>query len=440
MMHRSEGAILAQKAGSQEHRARLRWVVALSSIPLFGIVAAFGIAPDTRVEDIPVATVVEQLALSPEQAPVVPAEYWREERVQRGDTIASLLARLQVDDAAALNALRGARGARSLYQLVPGRPATARVGEDGNLLELRYLNANGTEFAVLREGEGFRLSEQPAATETRVRMASGEISHSLFGATDAAGLPDAVAIQIADIFASEIDFHRDLRKGDRFTVAYETHHVRGEPLRSGRVLAVEFVNDGKSHRALWFAGQDGQHAGYYAPDGKNLRKAFLRSPLEFSRVSSGFSGSRFHPVLKEWRAHRGVDYAAPTGTRVRATADGTVAFAGWQGGYGNLVILQHAGRHSTAYGHLSSFARGLRKGSHVAQGDAIGFVGMTGLASGPHLHYEFRVDGQQRNPLTVAMPAAEPVPQHLRAAFAAAAEPLAARMTMLAGTNLARLD
>jgi len=440
MTHRSEGAILAQKAGGQEHRARLRWVVALTSIPLFGIVAAFGIAPDTRVADVPVSTIVEQLALSAEHAPAVPPEYWHEERVQRGDTVASLLARLQVDDATAVNALRGAKGARSLYQLVPGRPATARVGEDGSLLELRYLNANGTELTVLREGEGFRLSEQPAATETRALMASGEIRNSLFGATDAAGLPDAIAIQIADIFASEIDFHRDLRKGDRFTVVYESQHVRGEPLRAGRVLAAEFVNDGKSHRAIWFPGEDGQHAGYYAPDGKNLRKAFLRSPLEFSRISSGFSGSRFHPVLKEWRAHRGVDYAAPSGSRVRATAEGTVAFAGWQGGYGNLVILEHPGRHSTAYGHLSGFARGLRKGSRVAQGDAIGFVGMTGLASGPHLHYEFRVDGQQRNPLAVAMPAAEPVPQHLVAAFAAAAEPLSARIAMLAGTNLARLD
>jgi murein DD-endopeptidase MepM/ murein hydrolase activator NlpD len=441
MTQRSEGAILAQKPAAQEHGRRLRLVVALSTLPLFGIVAAFGIAPGTEVETLPVITVVEPLPLPRvEAAPALPVEFSREERVQRGDTIASLLARMEVEDLQALNALRNARGARSLYQLVPGRPATARVGADGRLIELRYLNADGSELTVQREGESIRLSERPAERETRVLMASGEIRSSLFSATDAAGLPDAIAIQIADIFASEIDFHRDLRRGDRFTVVYELSYVRGEPLRAGRVLAAEFVNDGRAHRAVWFQGPGGHAGGYYAPDGKNLRKAFLRSPLEFSRVSSGFSSARYHPVLKEWRAHRGIDYAAPTGTRVRATADGTVAFAGRQGGYGNLVVLQHGGRYSTAYGHLSGFARGLHRGSRVIQGEVIGFVGSTGLATGPHLHYEFRMDGQQRNPLTVAMPAADPVPGHLRAAFDAAAEPLAARLALLAGLNLARLD
>jgi murein DD-endopeptidase MepM/ murein hydrolase activator NlpD len=271
-------------------------------------------------------------------------------------------------------------------------------------------------------------------------MASGEIQASLFAATDAAGLPDAIAVQIGEIFGSEIDFHRDLRKGDRFTVVYEMVHVRGEPLRAGRVLAAEFINDGKAHRAVWFQGPDGHSGGYYAPDGKNLRKAFLRSPLEFSRISSGFSGARYHPVLKEWRAHRGIDYAAATGTKVRATADGVVEYIGRQNGYGNLIVLQHSGRHSTAYGHLNGFASGLRRGSRVSQGDVIGFVGSTGLATGPHLHYEFRVDGQQRNPMSVAMPAAEPVPAHLRTAFEAAAGSLSSRLEQIAGLNLARLD
>jgi murein DD-endopeptidase MepM/ murein hydrolase activator NlpD len=316
----------------------------------------------------------------------------------------------------------------------------ARVGDDARLLELRYLNANGTELVVLREGDSVRVTEQPAEHQMQTLMASGEIRSSLFAATDAAGLPDAIAIQIADIFASEIDFHRDLRRGDRFTVVYEMVNVRGEPLRAGRVLAAEFVNDGKTHRAVWFQGPDGHAGGYYAPDGKNLRKAFLRSPLEFSRVSSGFSSARYHPVLKEWRAHRGIDYAAPTGTRVRATADGVVEFVGRQSGYGNLVILQHGGRYSTAYGHLNGFAGGLRRGSRISQGDVIGYVGATGLATGPHLHYEFRMDGQQRNPLAVAMPAAEPVPVHLRTAFEAVATPLSARLEQLAGLNLARLD
>ncbi|HEX9179299.1 MAG TPA: peptidoglycan DD-metalloendopeptidase family protein [Burkholderiales bacterium] len=412
----------------------------LATLPLFGIVAAFGIAPDTAIDSMPVTTVVERLVLPKVESAAAPTEYWREERVQRGDTIASLLARLEVQDPAALNVLRATRGARSLYQLVPGRPAMARVGEDGRLMELRYLNASGTELVVLREGDNVSVNEQSAEQQKQTLLASGEIRSSLFAATDAAGLPDSIATQIADVFASDIDFHRDLRKGDRFTVVYEMVNVRGEPLRAGRVLAAEFVNDGKAHRAVWFQGPEGHAGGYYAPDGKNLRTAFLRSPLEFSRVSSGFSSARYHPVLKEWRAHRGIDYAAPAGTRVRATADGMVEFIGRQGGYGNLLVLQHGGRYSTAYGHLKGFAGGLRRGSRVSQGDVIGYVGATGLATGPHLHYEFRLNGEQRNPLTVAMPAAEPVPAHLRAAFEAVAAPLSARLEQLAGLNLARLD
>ena len=222
-------------------------------------------------------------------------------------------------------------------------------------------------------------------------------------------------------------------------MVYETLYGNGEPAKTGRVLAVEFINDGKSYRAVYFQGADG-NGGYYAPDGKNLRKAFLRSPLEFSRISSGFSRARFHPVLKTWRAHRGVDYAAPTGAKVRATANGTVVFAGSQSGYGNLVILQHQGQYTTAYGHLSAFAKGLRKGQRVSQGDIIGRVGMTGLATGPHLHYEFRVNGDQRDPLRVAMPAAAPLAAKNLTAFHQAAKPLIARLEMLRDTNLASLD
>jgi len=224
-------------------------------------------------------------------------------------------------------------------------------------------------------------------------------------------------------------------------VVYETLYSNGEPAKTGRVLAVEFVNNGKSYRAVYFQPTDASsNGGYYAPDGKNLRKAFLRSPLEFSRISSGFSRARFHPVLKTWRAHRGVDYAAPTGTKIRATANGSVAFVGSQSGYGNLIVLQHQGQYTTAYGHLSAFAKGLRKGQRVSQGDIIGRVGMTGLATGPHLHYEFRVNGDQRDPLRVAMPAATPIASKNLAAFHEAAKPLIARLEMLRDTNLASLD
>jgi len=256
---------------------------------------------------------------------------------------------------------------------------------------------------------------------------------------DNAGVPESVALQIVEILSSDIDFHRDLRKGDRFTVVYDSLYINGEPARAGRVRAVEFVNQGTPHRALYFEADNGE-SGYYAPDGKNLKKAFLRSPLEFSRISSGFSSARFHPILKTWRAHSGIDYVAPTGTRVKAASDGVVAFAGWQGGYGNVVILQHQGIYSTVYGHLSSFAKGLRKGQRVSQSDVIGHVGATGMATGPHLHYEFRQNGVQRDPLKVATPAANPVSPRLIPAFYEAMEPLMARLDMLRGTNLAFVD
>ena len=270
-------------------------------------------------------------------------------------------------------------------------------------------------------------------------MKSGVIKSSLFAATDGANVPDSVAIQIAEIFASDIDFHRDLRKEDRFKVVYELRYSNGEPTGAGRVLAVEFINKRKIYQAVYFEAND-KERGYYTPDGKNLRRAFLRSPLKFSRISSGFTRSRYHPVLKKWRAHKGVDYAARRGTPVRATANGTVATKTRQRGYGKLIVLKHRGRYSTAYAHLSNFAKGLRKGKRVNQGDIIGYVGSTGLATGPHLHYEFRINGVQRNPLSVVMPAAIPLAAKNVPAFNKNTKPLMTRLNMLRDTNLAFLD
>jgi murein DD-endopeptidase MepM/ murein hydrolase activator NlpD len=270
-------------------------------------------------------------------------------------------------------------------------------------------------------------------------MSSGEIKSSLFGATDAAGLPDAIAVQIADIFSTDIDFHRDLRKGDRFSVVYEVWYHEGEPVRYGRVLAAEFINQGKSYQVVYYNYADNQ-GGYYTLDGKSARKQFLRSPLEFSRVTSGFSSARFHPVLQAWRAHKGVDYGAPTGTRIKAAGDGVVEFAGKQGGYGNVVIMRHQSKYTTLYGHLSGFAKGLHKGTRVSQGDVIAYVGATGLATGPHLHYEFRIDGVQQNPLRIAMPAAPHILPEQKPEFDQAAKRYADRFQLLRTTNLARLD
>lgn len=414
-------------------------MIGLSSLPLFGIVAAFGIAPDTDTHRVPVQTVIEQLDLPSASESATAGAYWREEKIQRGDTISSLLERLDVSNEDISAFLRSSKDSKGIRQLVPGRSVRAKTSEDGELLSLRYLSSSDSMLAVDKENGTFQTSDQSVPLELRTMMKSGEIRSSLFAATDAANIPDNIATQMADVFSSDIDFHQDLRKGDRFNVVYEVFYHSGEPVKTGRVLAAEFVNQGKTYRAVYFQDRDGR-GGYYTPDGKNLRKAFLRSPLEFSRVTSGFTNARYHPVLKEWRAHKGVDYGAPVGTRVRATADGSVEVVGKQGGYGNLVVLKHQGQYSTVYGHLSGFAKGLHKGSKVSQGDVIGFVGMTGLATGPHLHYEFKVAGVQRNPLSIAMPTAFPIAAQYKPDFEKHAKQLAGRLELLRNTNLAALD
>lgn len=416
---------------------RLARVGALAGLALSGIVAAFAtIAPLSDAELLLArATLREPLAIQAENGVLpAPERYVREERFQQGDTVAGLLSRLGVADIDARQLLR----LKELRRLRPGITVTAEVVASGELSGMDFLGPRDTQVVIGRDGTGFRAIEERAPLETRVAMKTGVIRSSLFAAADAAGVPDPVAIQLADIFGGDIDFHRDLRRGDRFTVVYELRTLHGRPVRAGRVLAAEFLNQGKLLRAIYFAGTDGK-GGYYAPDGKNLRKAFLRSPLEFSRVSSGF-GMRRHPFLQTWRAHQGIDYAAPAGTRVRAVGDGVVEYAGHQGGYGKLVILRHHGRTTTAYAHLSGFARGLHRGMRVSQGESLGYVGQTGWATGPHLHYEFRIAGQARNPLAIALPAAQPVAAHEMAAYRSHAEPLVARLDLLADSHLALLE
>jgi murein DD-endopeptidase MepM/ murein hydrolase activator NlpD len=265
------------------------------------------------------------------------------------------------------------------------------------------------------------------------------IRHSLFGAADDAGIPDSVAVQLVDIFGGDIDFHRDLRKGDKFSVIYETVSHLGRPIRAQRVLAAEFVNGEKTYQAFWYQG-NGLSGGYYTAEGRSIKKAFLRSPLEFSRITSGFSSTRYHPVFQETRAHRGIDYGAPTGTRVKATGDGFIDFAGNQGGYGKLITIRHPGDKLTVYGHLSGFASGIKRGAHVAQGDVIGFVGATGVATGPHLHYEFRIAGVHRNPLSIALPTATALPSAHLPAFYSRVQDLLPQVDAIRDAQLVMLD
>ena len=341
---------------------------------------------------------------------------YRSDITRASDTADSLLGRLGVSDAAAAAFLRSDALARKSLWGRAGRSVTAEADQRNALLKFsaRWVqqdDGNFSRLVVEATPAGFKSSLQTALLTATTRLGSGTISSSLFAATDEARLPDTIATQVAEIFSGDIDFHRALRKGDRFSVTYESLEADGEPMRAGRVLSAEFVNNGKAYSAMWFAaGQAGNQAGqkekpkgaYYTLDGKSLNRAFLASPLEFSRVTSGFK-MRLHPILQTWKQHLGVDYAAPTGTAVRAIGEGVVDFAGVQNGFGNVVILSHGKANSTVYAHLSKI--NVHKGEKVSQSQSIGAVGTTGWSTGPHLHFEFRVNGVHQDPLTMAQKA-----------------------------------
>lgn len=432
--------ILAENiSGSIPASRRSRLWVLLAAIPLFGGVAAFGIAPNTDTSQLELRAVIESIELPTPVAIDDGNRFVREERVERGDTVPAILSRLDIRDAAASQFIRSDSSMRPLHRLAPGRAVRAQTGLDGELHWLEYATGVDTVLRLERDGERFVGGEQPAELDRRVEMKSGEIRSSLFAATDAADMPDAVAIQIAEMFSSDIDFHRDLRRGDTFTVVYEAYYRGGERVRTGRVLAAEFLNGRRVLQGVWFEAEEGQ-GGYYTPGGLSLRRAFLRSPLQFTRVSSGFSNARKHPVLGYTRAHRGVDYAAPTGTPIRAVAHGTVQLAGRQGGYGNMVVLSHRDNITTKYAHMHGFAPSIRRGTKVNQGDVIGYVGSTGLSTGPHLHFEFHVGNTAMNPLAVTMPEATPITNALRPAFQRTTALYSEKLRLLRGTDLAALD
>ena len=416
-------------------RPKTRWLLALSALPLFGMVAAFGVAPDTNTRPIPVHTRVENLSPS---LPAAPAgqSYYRIDELARGDTLGDVLRRMGVDDAdiQALLAAPQVVGA-GLTRLRAGQRLEARVDDDGSLRTLAF----GQEVRVRRAGDGFALDQHPAPAEIQVLMRSGRVRNSLYGALDAAQVPEGVAEKMLDLFSGDLDFRRDLRRNDHFSIVYRMQYRAGEPVGEPQILAAEFVNRGRAYRAVLYRNAQGREE-YYTPDGQPLKKTFLKSPLDNSRITSGFTLARYHPLLHTMRAHKGIDYAAPVGARVKTVADGRVSFAGWQNGYGRLVIVRHAGLYSSAYGHLSGFGPGIHKGSRVAQGQVIGYVGQSGLATGPHLHYEFRVAGVQKNPLALHLPAGRALAGAERTRFLAASRIWSARLDLLRGTRIAALD
>jgi murein DD-endopeptidase MepM/ murein hydrolase activator NlpD len=404
-------------------------------------VTAFGIAPlAPDAARLPVTQVVE--ALTPEVllpsalgAPVS-MTLFRSETVRGDDTIQSLMQRLGVSDSSAQAFLRNDPTARTLLAGPAGKLVSVETSDRGELLRLtaRWLRDEERTFnrmIVEKQPTGLESRMEQGELTASARLATGSIRSSLFAATDAVNLPDSVAVQLAEIFASDIDFRRDLRKGDRFSVVYESLEADGETLRAGRVLSAEFVNDGREHQAVWFE-DAGQKGAYYGFNGQSSRKSYLSSPLEFSRVSSGY-GMRFHPISGKQKAHLGVDYAAPTGTPVRTIADGVVSFAGTQRGYGNVIEITHRDNKSTLFAHLSRID--VRRGQQVSQGDFIGAVGSTGASTGPHLHFEFRDGGVHQDPLEVARQSENiPLNPALRSRFDAVAQ--AQRMQLDAAATL----
>lgn len=344
--------------------------------------------------------------------------------VRSNDTLDAIFRRvgLPLADLATLRFDPGMRAA--LDRLYPGELLTIRH-HDGVLMELQRKLSPSETLHIRRDASGFVSSVAENPLEVETRTARAVIDSSLFEAASAAGISDTTALAVADIFAWDIDFALAVQPGDAFTVTYERQSQDGEYLKDGPVLAVEFQNGERTLRAVRYVAPDGT-ARYYTPDGRSLRKAFIRTPVEFTRISSRFNSARRHPILNRIRAHQGVDYAAPTGTPVHAAGSGRVSFAGRRGGYGNVVELTHANGVSTVYGHLSRFGRGLRPGMHVEQSQVIGYVGMTGLATGPHLHYEYRVRGVHKDPMRIQLPNAEPLPADLLADFLAKTGPLVA--------------
>jgi murein DD-endopeptidase MepM/ murein hydrolase activator NlpD len=431
--------ILTDRMTGAERRFSLRTLVALSSLPLFGVVAAFGLAPDTSTLDITPETITEAIALPALASASNAATFERESVMQSGDTLASALSRLKIDDLE-IQRLLATDAVRQLASSVrAGKRIQATTTQDGQLLAIRFERSDAPALMVRRQGEAFVAEESSDLVETRVVMRSGRVLSSLYGATDSAGIPDKIADQMAETFSTSLDFRNELRRGDTFSVIYTVNYRNGEPITAGKLLAAEFVNAGKPHRAVLFRDPFGRED-YYTPEGESLKKGFLRSPLEFSRITSGFTSSRLHPLLGFYRAHTGVDFGAPTGTRVKATGDATVAFAGRKGGYGNLVILRHQNGYETYYAHLSAFAPGVRPGRSISQGEVIAYVGTTGASTGPHLHYEVRIAGTPYNPLSVKLPGSAPLDAAQRARFLQQTASWSEKLVQLRGTNLAALD
>lgn len=347
--------------------------------------------------------------------------------IRAGDTLSRLFARAGLNDSAMYRVLHGEGKADQLGRLRQGQQIDFLLTEDGELQQLTLHNSRTKKLQATLDEGGYTTAEVSREPDVILAFASGEIESSFALSARRAGLNNRLTSNLASIFGWQVDFGRDLRRGDRFSVLYEEHHIDGEKVGYGRILSANFQNRGNDYTAVLFTNSEG-HSEYYAPDGTSMRKAFIRTPLEYSRVSSSFNLQRRHPILNRVRPHQGTDFAAPTGTPVRAAGDGRIRHARRDGGYGRTVRIQHGNGVETVYAHLNGYASGINEGNRVRQGQVIGYVGMSGMATGPHLHYEYRQNGQPRDPMRVTLPDADPVSSDQMAAFQTQSQPLMAQL------------
>jgi len=361
---------------------------------------------------------------------------WHEVTVKSGDSLAGIFSRVGIPPKQLHNLLQQGGAANNLKKIYPGQTLRLMTSDSKGLIRLSYQIDKLSTLEIVHEGDDFTISTSHLTPERRQISASGIIDSSLFVAGQKADLSDNLTMELAGIFAWDVDFALDIRKGDQFTVLYEELFLDGESIGHGEILAAEFVNHGKLYQAVRYTDASGK-TDYYSLDGKSMRKTFLRSPVEFSRISSRFSLGRKHPILNRIRAHKGVDYAASSGTPIKATGNGKIVHRSKKGGYGNTIIIQHGSTYNTLYAHMSKYRGGLKVGSKVKQGQTIGYVGMSGLATGPHLHYEFRVNGAHRDPLKVKLPGADPLNKKYMDDFNTKAESLIAQIDVVRDVQLA---
>jgi len=356
---------------------------------------------------------------------------WQELTVKSGDSLSKLFKRAKLKPQQLDEVMKSGEAAKKLTKIFPKDTIRVLTDEEDKLQALRYEIDPETYIMVEREGGELIAREHKHIIETRVAHAEGTIDSSLFLAANEANISENVIMELAGMFGWDIDFALDIRKGDSFKLLYEEIYRNGEKIKDGEILAAEFINDGDIYRAVRYTNPETNRSEYYTPKGKSMRKEFLRTPVNFARISSRFTTKRYHPVLHKVRSHKGVDYAAKTGTPIRAAGDGKVIFKGKKGGYGRVVMIQHGGKYTTVYAHLNSYNKKIGVGKKVKQGQTIAYVGKSGLATGPHLHYEFRVNGVHRNPLTVKLPSSGPVPKRYMADFELTTTPVLAQLDLL---------